>query len=254
MLKKAQELTWKILFEPRKAAQLARRPDSLAPSLIIVVAMSVAFALFETWKPFDFPDRTAAFPREVKDLAYWIKAMLWMVPVDAISIVMVLGMLNMFKKGSFPIRFVGGLAWTALPGILFLAYKLNPIPKPIFAIGVFICYAGFIPLVAKSSREDWRGVAVFSFAINAVSIPMLSISVISVLVKYPPLYMAGAVIGAVWSFIVGILFLREFFTLRMPRACMALIYAELMFFLLVFCLHMLGWLPKEALAAMMPYS
>ena len=55
-----------FLFSPSKAAKESRREEALYPCLGLYVAMAAGYLLFYWLKPYDFPDRYAALPRELQ--------------------------------------------------------------------------------------------------------------------------------------------------------------------------------------------
>ena len=115
----------RCLFSPSQAAESAKAPGSLSPALAIYAAFLLASAAFYAWKPFDFPDRNAPFPRETQNLWFWLKAMLYQPPLEFAWVAFLVALLEWFREGRLFWRILGAVIATALPFGLLIAYQQN---------------------------------------------------------------------------------------------------------------------------------
>ena len=251
MLRKTLALGKLYLISPTRGAQAARDEENLAPSLWLYAAFVLGYMVFFRYKPLDFPDKNAPLPAEVQDLFFWFKVTLWQPPLEAAWIVFLIGLIQWFEKGSWPVRFMTAVLWTATPFILIAAYaQKGGLPKTGLAAGFAAWLALFYPLIRKAPRKRWMPMISYMMGLNVIGIVLLLPMAIAVALDAPMLFNASQAAGGIWILIVGTLGLRELTGLRLSRAFMAVLLSMFFQIALAFNLHLLGLVPKEILKAL----
>ncbi len=243
-----------FLTSPARAAGECRRAADLRPYLSLYLAMTAGYMLFYWLKPFDFPDRNAALPREIQDLGFWFKVMLWQPPLEAVWIVCLGALVVWFKDGWLPLRLCLGVAWAASPFILMVLYANNGLSKPALGAGSLVWASLFYPLARRQPLPDWRALAAFMLGVNAIGVALLLPMTAATLLGLPEVFKAAQAAGALWLLGAGTLGLRELSGLRLPRAFMAMLLSLFFQIAAAFSLHLLGVVPKDILKAMMLYG
>lgn len=242
---------WRCLFRPSAAAETARDRRSLAPAVWIYVAFLVGTALLYAWKPFDFPDRNAPFPRDTQSLWFWTKVMLWQPPLELAWVAFLLAQLQWLRDGKLFWRLLGGVLATAVPFVLLVYYSQNGIPKSAYAAGL----AAWAALVAfwgwRAPRDLWRPTISLMLALNAIGLLSLLPMALAVPLDADTLFKAGQIGGGLWVLFSGTLALRALAGQRLPRCFMAVLLSMFMQIALAFALHMLGVVPKDILKALL---
>jgi hypothetical protein len=252
MLKRILSLSRSFLFSPGKAADACKKGSSLAPCMWIYLAFTAAYMLFFTLKPFDFPDRNAALPREPQTLLFWFKVMLWQPPLEAAWIAFLLGLLAWFKNGRMPLRLTGAVAWTALPYVLLGAYAAQDgISKTILLAGFLVWLGLFIPFWRRTARSEALPVAGFMLGINVIGLAVLLPMLLATLLRSSSMFMAAQAAGGFWILGCGTLGLRRLTGLRLPRTFMAVLLSMFFQIAFAFTLHLLGLVPKDILKALL---
>lgn len=239
------------LFSPSRAAELAAQPAAPRPAAFIYAACLVATAVFFALKPFDFPDRNAAFPREAQGLLFWLKVMLWQPPLEAALIVFVVALVEWLREGKLFFKMLGGLLFTALPFVLLLAYKYGGLSWG----GYAALAAGWLGLVGWRARlvpaQSWRPAAALMLALNAV--PLLSVAPMALATGLGSegLFKGAQIVAGLWMLGAAALGLRALTGARLPRCFMAVLFSMFMQIAFAFTLHMLGLVPKDILKALL---
>lgn len=245
-------LLLKFLRSPAQAAEDCRRPEALGPCARIYALFVVAYALFFWLKPFDFPERNAAFPREAQTLLFWTKVMLWQPPLEAGWIAFLLGLVAWFRSGSLPLRMAGGVAWTAAPFLLMISYaQFKVFSKPGLALGSALWLGLFVPLWRKLSQSEWRPIAAFMLGLNAIGLAILAPMIGAAIADSPGAFKFVQAAGGLWILGAGTAGLRRLTGLRLPRAFMAVLFSMFFQIALAFTLHLLGIVPKDILKALL---
>jgi hypothetical protein len=240
-----------FLSSPARAAEASRDEDNLAPCLWIYAACTLATMLFFTLKPFDFPDQSAAYPRE-----FWFKAMLWQPPLEAAWMAFLLGLAVWFRQGSLPLRLALGVAWAAAPlglSVYSVAGADAHIAK--WALGLeaaALCL--LVPLWRRLARAEVLPVVIFMLGVNVIGIVMLAPMVLAALLRSSNFFMATQVVGGFWILGWGTLGLRELTGLRLPRAFMAVLLSMFFQIQIAVTLYMSGLMSKGVLKALMFYA
>jgi hypothetical protein len=247
----APALARACLFTPSRAAEEARRPGSLTPALWLYLVYLLASAVFYAYKPFDFPDKTAAFPRETQNLWFWLKVMLWQPPLELLWIGLLLALVEWFRAGKLFFRLLGAVLATAAPFVLLVVYKQGGLGWWGFALLAlaWACVMAF--WAARVPAEQWRPVAALMLALNAIGLLMLLPMALSAAVDSPNLFQAAQIGGGLWVLLCGTLALRALTGLRLSRCFMAVLLSMFMQIAVAFSLHMLGLVPKDILKALL---
>lgn len=247
----APQLARASMFKPTRAAEEAQRPGSLMPALWLYLAYLIANAAFYAWKPFDFPDKTAAFPRETQNLWFWLKVMLWQPPLELLWIALLLALVEWFRAGKMFFRLLGAVLATAVPFVLLVLYKWASINKPVFAL-LSLAWAAILGFwAARVPEKDWRPVTALMLALNAIGLLMLAPMVLAAVIDAPQLFQAAQIGGGLWVLLCGTLALRALTGLRLPRCFMAVLLSMFMQIGVAFTLHMLGLVPPNILKALL---
>lgn len=250
MLKRMLALGKALVFSPTRGAQEARKEENLAPAFWLYAAFVLGYMVFFRLKPLDFPDKNAPLPAEVQDLFFWFKVTLWQPPLEAGWILFLLGLVRWFERGSWPVRFMSAVLWTAFPFILIVYYAQNALPKAGLAAGFAAWLSLFYPLVRGAPRALWRPLIAYMLGLNVIGVLLLAPMTLAVLLDAPMLFTASQAAGGFWILIVGTLGLRELTGLRLPRAFMSVLLSMFFQIALAFTLHLLGLVPKEILKAL----
>ncbi len=257
MLKRAASLARLFLFAPARAADESMKEESLLPCLAIYIAFTAAYLLFFMFKPFDFPDQNAAYPREPQTLMFWFKVMLWQPPLEAVWIAFLLGLVAWFRTGSLAVKLTGGALWAALPFVLIGVYaaadtyRATLIAKVLLAIGPALWIGLFIPLWRRMTRSELMPVITFMLGVNAIGILILAPMIASIFLGSPGFFMGSQAAGGFWILGCGTLGLRRLTGLRLPRAFMAVLLSMFFQIAVAFTLYLLHIVPKDILKALL---
>jgi hypothetical protein len=251
MLSAAWRLSKAFLFSPSRAAELSRDEDNLVPSAIIYAAFTLAYLLFFAWKPFDFPDATAPYPREAQGLFFWFKVMLWQPPLEAAWIAFLLGLSIWLGGGSLPLRLISAVVWAAAPFALMAVYAGTHMSKIPLALGTAIWLGLFIPLWRRVQRSQAMSMISLMLGLNAIGLAILPGMIVAALLRSSSLFTAVQAGGALWLLGCGGLGLRALTGMRLPRAFLAMILSMFFQVALAFALHLLGVVPKDILKALL---
>lgn len=239
------------LLSPSGAADAARLPGSLAPALAIYAVFLLATALFYSRKPFDFPDRNAAFPRETQNLAFWLKVMVWQPPLEAAWIVFLTALVEWFRRGRLALRLMGATLATALPFVLIILYYQSVLSWGVFAAAAVCWLAALTPLLRRAPAEQWRAVTSFMLALNVIGLTLLVPMKLAISLDSSPLYTGSQIAGGLWILLTGTLGLRALTGLRLPRCFMSVLLSMFLQIAFALTLHFLGVVPKEILKALL---
>ncbi len=245
------QYAWRCLFAPSAAAETAREPGSLAPAIRLYAAFLLATALFYAWKPFDFPDRNAPFPRDTQSLWFWLKVMAWQPPLECAWVICLLALLRWLKEGKLFWRLLGGLVATAIPFILLVYYSQSALSKPAYAAVLAAWLLLVLYWARQAPRDSWRPTFSLMLALNAIGLVSLLPMALSVPLESDTLFKAGQIGGGLWVLVSGTLALRSLTGQRLPRCFMAVLFSMFMQIAFAFSLHMLGLVPKDILKALL---
>lgn len=239
------------LLSPTAAAETARAPGSLAPSAAIYAAFLLASALFYAWKPFDFPDRNAPYPKVPQGLAFWLKVMAWQPPLELAWIFFLGALLEWFREGKLFFRMLGGVLATAAPFILLVLFQQSQLGKGAYG-GLFALWLGLLAYGARRAPSgDWLPLAAFMLALNAIGLVMVPPMAAAVGLDSEGLFKGAQIVGGLWILGGATLGLRALTGLRLPRCFMAVLLSMFMQIAFAFSLHMLGLVPKDILKALL---
>ncbi|MDE2039184.1 MAG: hypothetical protein KGO96_06320 [Elusimicrobia bacterium] len=253
--------TWdyfrRCLFSPERAAQDASAPGSLRPALWIYAAFLLASAVFYAKKPFDFPDRLAAFPRQAQGFWFWLKVMAWQPPLELAWIAFLLALFEWLKEGRLFWRLLGGVAATAAPFVLLLAYRYSNLGRGACGL-LFAAWLGLLALWARRAQPEFRrSTTSLMLALNAIGLALLLPMTAAVASGWATLFKASQIAGGLWMLACGTLGLRALGRssgqagLRLSRCAMAVLLSMFMQVAFAFILYMLGLVPIQILKALL---
>lgn len=251
-------LARRCLFSPSEAAAASRAPGALPAAAWIYAAFLLATAVFYAWKPFDFPERNAAFPREAQGFAFWIKVMLWQPPLELAWVAFLIGLVQWFRDGKLFPRILGAAVAAAIPFVLLVLYRMSGLPWAAYFALSAAWFAGMAWLARRAPREDWAPVAALMLALNIVGLAMLAPMALAVALDSTALFQGAQIAGGLWVLGCATLGLRALTRhdrpeggLRLPRCFMAVLLSMFMQIAFAFTLHMLGLVPKDILKALL---
>jgi hypothetical protein len=248
---KAFSLAWTVVRSPTRAADAAKKSESLIPAACVYAGFVLTYLIFFWLKPFDFPDRNAPFPRETQGLWFWFRVMLWQPPLEAAWIALLVGLMEWFRRGTLGVRLVAGVAWTAAPFILMAGYAQNGMPKAAFAAGSAVWLGLFVPLWRAAPATEWRPTAALMLALNAIGVVLLVPMTLALWLGNPGFFTFAQALGGLWMLVAATIAVRRLGDLRLPRAFMAVLLSMFLQIAVAFTLHLLGLVPKEILKALL---
>ena len=257
MLKSAVVLAKLFLFSPSRAADESQKEENLLPCLGIYLAFTAAYILFFIFKPFDFPDQNAPFPREPQTLMFWFKVMLWQPPLEAAWIAFLIGLVAWFRKGSLAVKLTCGVGWAAIPFILMGiysaadTYKATRIATAMMAIGPAVWIGLFTPFWRQTTQAQAMPVITFMLGVNAIGVIILAPMILAILVGSSSFFMASQAAGGFWILACATIGLRRLTGLRLPRAFMAVLLSMFFQIAIAFTLYLLHIVPKDVLKALL---
>ncbi|MBI5882521.1 MAG: hypothetical protein HZB91_05390 [Elusimicrobia bacterium] len=244
-------LGWLVLFDPRAAARECGRAESLASSLWIYAAFLVAFAVFTGLKPPGFPGG-GSMPFTTEGSGHLAQAAFWNLPMEAVWIVFLMGLVRFFRSGTLAVRLAIGVAWAAWSLILVVLYlQVHSMGKAAFLAGTAVWLGLFYPCLRGVPASEWRQVTGFMLALNAVFLPLAAPLTVSAMLRHENAFIAGQVVMGLWLLWSGASGLRELTGLRLPRAFMAILLSVVFQAALVLSLYAAGIVPREILMVML---
>ena len=251
MLRHIGTLAKLFVFSPLRAADESQKEENLLPCLWIYIAFTAAYLLFSVFKPFDFPDQNAPFPREPQPLMFWFKVMLWQPPLEAAGIAFLLGLVAWFRSGSLAVKLTCGVGWAAMPFLLMAAYAGDKISKNLLAVFSLVWLGLFAPLWKRWSRAEILPIVTFMLGVNTIGIIILAPMILSVFLGGSGLFMASQAVATFWMLGCETLGLRRLTGLRLPRAFMAVLLSMFFQIAVAFTLYLLHLVPKDVLKALL---
>lgn len=243
-------LAWDFLTTPSRAAKTCASPGAFVSNLRIYLIFMAASLIFFQLKPADFPDANIPIVQVTRDFSFWLGMILWQPVLEAAWIVFILGLLRWFAAGSWSVRLMTAVAWTALPFILMILRNLNNISLPGYVALLLLWSLPLFGLIRAAPKAEWRTLAGFMMGINAIGLAILPPMALAVGLKAPGLFTFTQAAGGLWILGAGMLGLRELSGLRLPRAFMAVLLSMFLQIAFAFTLHLLGLIPKDMLKAL----
>ncbi|MFA6316681.1 MAG: hypothetical protein WC943_04625 [Elusimicrobiota bacterium] len=240
-----------VLRDPKAAAQACGRKGALASSLWIYGAFLAAFAVFTGLRPQGFPGGQPV-PFEFPAAGRLALAILWNLPMEAVWIVFLMGLVRFFRVGSLPVRVALGAAWAAGALILLIAYlQLHGMSRAAFLVGTAVWLGLFYPLLRGIGRDEWLQVTGFMLALNAVFLALALPLTVSAVLRKEGAFMASQIVMGLWLLWAGTSGLRELAALRLPRAFMAILLSIVFQAALTLSLYAAGLVSREILMVML---
>ncbi|MBI5625163.1 MAG: hypothetical protein HY924_15405 [Elusimicrobia bacterium] len=238
-----------VLLDPRAAARECGRPGTLASALWVYAAFLAAFAVFTSLRPPGFPGgQGPAYEGGTKLL----QALFWNLPMEAVWIVFLMGLIRFFRSGSLTVRMMLGVAWAAASLILVVVYlQVQGIGKGAFLAGVAVWLGLFYPFLRGVQAADWLRLTGFMLALNAVFIALAAPLTVSAVLRKEGAFIASQVVMGLWLLWAGATGLRESMGLRLPRAFMALLLSVVFQAALTLSLYAAGLVSREILMVML---
>ncbi len=241
-----------FLFSPAKAAAACATDRALRDSLIVYGLTLLGAALFQHWKPYDFPDAAAAVPLGPQGMLFWLKVMLWQPLLMAALIAFAGVLLRWLRDGWLPLKVASSVFWCAAPMILTVFYVKNAIPKPAFAALMLLWAAPGVVVGRGVPAAQWRPLAAFLLGLNAIQLAALFPETVVTAMRWEAGYKAVVGAAGFWMLIGGALGLKALAPSRpLARAALPLLFALVLQIVVVIAAFMLGWLPVETLKALL---
>lgn len=241
-----------FLFSPAKAAAACASDRGLRDALIVYGLTLLGAALFYRFKPYDFPDATAAVPLGPQGIFFWLKVMLWQPLLMAALIAFAGVLLRWLKEGWLPLKVASSVFWCAIPLILTVLYVRNGVPKPAFAVLMLLWAVPGILVGRGVPAAQWRPLAAFLLGLNAIQLAAFFPQAVVTAMRWEEGYKAVVGVAGFWMLIAGALGLKALAPARpLPRAALPLLLALVLQIEVVIAAFMLGWLPVETLKALL---
>jgi hypothetical protein len=246
-----------FLFSPSKAAAAASEERALLDGLKVYGLTLLAAAIFQYWKPYDFPDAVAAVPRVSQGFFFWLKVMMWQPLLMAFLIAFTGALLEWMKAGWLPLKVASSFFWTAIPAILMVCYlprEAGPslLNKLQFQILFGLWLAPTIVAVRKVPASFWRPLAAYLLVMNVVELAAFFPEAAVTIMRWEAGYKGVVGTAGLWMLMGGALGLKHLNPPRpLPRALLPLLFALVLQIEVVMVAFMLGWLPVETLKALL---
>lgn len=251
LLKRALRLARLTTLSPSRAAEACAEPGALSAAAAIYAATLLAAAVYFRFKPWDFPDATAAPPYSAgAGLGFWLGVMLWQPLLLGVLVACAAILLRWMKDGWLPLKVASATAWTALPLILTVAYLKGGLAKPVFGAGMILWAAPGVWVARGVTPAEWRMIGTFLLALNAVELFALLPEALATAARSVAAYKAVVAGAGLWMLGAGALGLRALLPRAMPRAVLPLLFALVLQIVVTIACYMLGWLPPETLKAL----
>ena len=241
-----------FLFSPSKAAAACSEDGALLDSLKIYGLTLLTAAVFYRFKPYNFPDASAAIPMAPQGILFWLKVMLWQ-PLLMAALIGFCGLLMRWTKdGWLPLKIATSLFWSATPLILTVLYVKSSVPKSIFAVLLVVWIVPGVLIARRVPAREWRTLAAFLLGLNAVELAAMLPEAVVTMLRWEAGYKGVLGLAGFWMLIGGALGLKSIPPVRpLPRALLPLLFALVLQITVVVATFMLGWLPVETLKALL---
>lgn len=246
-----------FLFSPSKAAAACAGDRALRDAVIVYGLTLLGAAVFQYWKPYDFPDANASVPMGSQGLLFWFKVMLWQPVLMAFLIGFTGALLQWMKEGWLPLKVFTSFFWAAIPAILMVCYlpkETGPalISKLQFRVLFALWAVPTFLAMKKAPPASWRPLASLLLVMNIVQLAAYVPEAIVTAMRWEAGYKAVVGVAGLWMLFAGALGLRHLPPARpLPRAALPLLFALVLQIEVVFAAFMLGWLPVETLKALL---
>jgi hypothetical protein len=245
-----------FLFSPSKAAAACETDTALRDSLVVYGLTLLGAAVFQYWKPYDFPDANAAVPMAAQGFFFWLKVMMWQPVLMAFLIGFTGALLHWMKDGWLPLKVFTAFFWSAIPAILMVCYlpkESGPslITKLQFRVLFALWIGPTVYAMKRAPASSWRPLAALLLVMNVVQLATYVPEAIVTVMRWEAGYKAVVGAAGFWMLIAGALGLKHLQPARpLPRAVLPLLFALVLQIEVVFAAFMLGWLPVETLKAL----
>lgn len=241
-----------FLSSPSKAAAACGSPRALGDALRIYALTLLGAAVFYRFKPYDFPDASAAVPLGPQGIIFWLKVMLWQPLLMAFLIGFCGVLLRWQKDGWLPVKVASSFLWSAAPLILTVFYVKNGISRSAFGAMMILWTVPGVLVGRGVPASEWRPLASFLLGLNVIQLAALAPEAAVTAMRWEGGYKAVVGAAGFWMLIGGALGLKALPPHRpLPRALLPLLFALVLQIEVVIAAFMLGWLPVETLKALL---
>lgn len=247
-MRKALEFGRLFLFSPEKAAAACERPD--APALgLRLYALLLPLQLASAWfNPLSFLDPNAP-ARVAYGALFWARVALWQPVIFAMSVFIVVVVLEWLREGSLPVKLWTTVAWAAVP--LASAAYYAPQDSPPRLLFLFILAAWLVPAVLVARRvppDRWRKIASFMLGLCALQLAVLAAEYLTVVPARSYWgFFAFSILTLIWLLVVASAGLRRVAAMPTPRAALGFFLAMIVIIVVPSLAFMLGLMPKDVL-------
>lgn len=235
-----------FLIDPEGAAKRCRQDDALLDALKIYALWAVLSLAFARFSPLDYLDPNAPV-LPAKSAGFWLRVLLWEPVLFSLGIASTSLAVYWLKDGWLALKAAVATAWTAAPLILTIAYTRDSLSKPAFAAAMLAWLALGVWAGRRIPRQDWRPLASFLLAMNAIGIVSLLPQAIVISARSLKAYYAVALVVTLWTLAVAGRGLRELCAIPLPRAVLAFLFGFAALLCFMVAAYFLGWLPMEVL-------
>ena len=256
-MKKALAFGRLFIFSPSKAAEACSGDHALRDALVVYGLTLLGAAVFQYWKPLDFPDANAAVPLVTQNFLFWLKVMLWQPVLMAFLIGFTGALLHWMKDGWLPLKLFTTLFWTAIPVILIVCYlPRSKEPSLINGLQFRLLFTLWIlPTIYAMKRvpaDWWRPLSAFLLVMNVIQLVTYVPEAVVTVMRWETGYKAVVGGAGLWMLFAGAFGLRKLPPGRpLPRALLPLLFSLILQIEVVVAAFMLGWLPVETLKALL---
>ncbi|MBI5246525.1 MAG: hypothetical protein HY923_05045 [Elusimicrobia bacterium] len=256
-MKKALAFGRMFIVSPSRAAEACSEHGALRDALVVYGLTLLGAAVFQYWKPFDFPDANAAVPLGTQDFLFWLKVMLWQPLLMAFLIGFTGALLHWMKDGWLPLKLFTSFFWSVIPWIFIVLYlPREHAPSIINGFQFRVLFTLWIlPTIYAMKRvpsDWWRPLAAFLLVMNVIQLLTYVPEAVVTMLRWETGYKAVVGGAGLWMLFAGAFGLKKLPPGRpLPRALLPLLFALLLQIVVVIAAFMLGWLPKETLKALL---
>jgi hypothetical protein len=241
-----------LLLAPRQAVStLAEGPRVLPAALTIYATYLVTAVIFYNWKPADFPPPPGGPGAEIVSggLFFWLKVFSWNPPFLLIGTLFVAAFAWGLKEGKLALRLPLALMATALPAAWLAA--ANSLPRTLWIVGWMLLIGVAGTYARRLGKATAIGLLALMTSVNIVALAFLPLFTVAVLTRMPRLYLGCEILMVVWTLGLASFAIARLLDMRVARAFTTLILSTIVQVLFIFAMRVAGWIPADALKALM---
>lgn len=250
---KAATLGRDLLARPGEAVERLRGTEGLRPALWIYVAYLAVSTAFHTLKPPDFPSLPAGAPAlEVEGGAlFWARVHAYNPLFTAAGIALIGWFAGLLRGGRLPLRLGAAALCGTLPALLVVARTQDGVSLPAFAGGWVLLAGAAVWAGRRMDLPPWRPLSALILAVNVVALALMPALGLAAGLRAPAAYHILELAMVFWTLGLAAFGVSRLGDLSAARAFCAIFAATVCQVFLIFSLHLLGIIPRDALKALM---